>query len=286
MQPGGKAETIRPIVGLYFTDKKPQKFPLLIQLEHDGALNIPPGVRDFTISDDFKLPRDANVLAVYPHAHYLGHVLDAYATLPSGERKTIIRIGNWDPNWQSVYYYREPLFLPKGTVISMRYHYDNSVANVRNPHTPPKRVRGGKSGYGRNGTLVAGDSPGWTGRSAAGVRTGSPDPPFKKYPDDFSALLHLGAVQLSRLNPGAALPMLQGAVKSDPRSPEAHNFLGSALASLGRTAEAMKFQAALALRPDYLNARLNLGNALVRAGRLDEAILETGGFWRRIRTTN
>jgi len=37
--------------------------------------------------------------------------------------------------------YREPVFLPQGTVISMRYHYDNSAADVRNPHQPPQRLR-------------------------------------------------------------------------------------------------------------------------------------------------
>jgi len=54
------------------------------------------------------------VLAVYPHAHYLGKLLEAYATLPDGERRWLIRIPDWDPNWQAVYYYREPPALPKG----------------------------------------------------------------------------------------------------------------------------------------------------------------------------
>ena len=82
---------------------------------------------------------DVDVLAVYPHAHYLGRVLEGYATLPSGERKWLIRIPAWDPNWQGAYHYQEPLFLPKGTVVSMRYHYDNSPLNPRNPHQPPRR---------------------------------------------------------------------------------------------------------------------------------------------------
>ena len=95
----------------------------------------------------------------------------------------------------------------------------------------------------------------------------------------FQLSLHLGTVMMSRLNPGGALPMLQAAVESDPRSAEAHNFLGSAYASLGRTGEAMEqFRLALSLRADYSNARLNLGNALVRAGRFDEGIAE----YRRI----
>ena len=78
LQPTGKAEQVAPSVGLYFTDKPPARFPILIQLEHDGALSIPAGDRDFLISDDFKLPVDVDVLAVYPHAHYLGKLLVAY----------------------------------------------------------------------------------------------------------------------------------------------------------------------------------------------------------------
>jgi hypothetical protein len=283
MQTSGKAETVQPTVGLYFTDKKPQKFPLLIQLEHDGALNIPPGVRDFVIRDDFKLPRDANVLAVYPHAHYLGHVLEAYATLPSGERKSIIRIGNWDPAWQSVYRFREPLFLPKDTVISMRYHYDNSSANIRNPNKPPKLVRAGNQATDEMGHLWLEVLPAGAGDRRLEFEQAILTHRLEKYPHDFPALLHLGTVMLARMNPGGALPMLQAAVKSDPKSPEAHNFLGSALASLGRISEATEeFRAALALRGDYSNARLNLGNALVKAGRIDAAIAE----YRRILEAN
>jgi mono/diheme cytochrome c family protein len=283
MQPGGKSETVRPVVGLYFTEKKPDKFPLLLQLEHDGALNIPPGARDFTIGDDFKVPRDCEVLAVYPHAHYLGHVLDAYATLPSGERKPIVHIANWDPNWQSVYRYREPLFLPKDTVISMRYHYDNSAANIRNPNRPPKRVVAGNQATDEMGHLWLEVLPRGAGDRRLEFQQAALLHRLEKYPHDFLALLHLGTVMLSRLNPGGALLILEAAVKSDPKSAEARNFLGSAMASLGRTGEATEqFRIALSLHPDYPNARLNLGNALFKAGKIDEAI----GEYRRILEAN
>ena len=61
-----------PSIALYFTDKKPAKFPIVIQMENDPGLDIPAGRRDFLVSDDFKLPLDADLLALYPHAHYLG----------------------------------------------------------------------------------------------------------------------------------------------------------------------------------------------------------------------
>ena len=220
LQPSGKPETVRPTVGLYFTDEKPKKLPMLIQLEHDGALNIPAGAKDFVVSDDFTLPRDVTILSVYPHAHSLGHLMDAYATLPSGERKPIIRIANWDPAWQSVYHYRQPLFLPKGTVISMRYHYDNSASNPRNPNHPPKRVQEGNRATDEMGHL-------WLQvltSSRLDLQQAMLQRRLEKYPDDFEAHLHLGMVLLSRLNSGAALSHLQAAVKAEPTSPEARNF--------------------------------------------------------------
>jgi hypothetical protein len=73
-------------VGLYFTDTAPTRFPMLLQLENDAALDIPAGAGDFAVADDLELPLDVDVLAVYPHAHYLGKRLEAFATLPDGTR--------------------------------------------------------------------------------------------------------------------------------------------------------------------------------------------------------
>ena len=100
-----------------------------------GALDIPPGAKAFTITDELTLPVDSDALGVYPHAHYLGKDLQAFAKLPNGEQKTLVHIKRWDLSWQGVFKYREPIFLPKGTVISMRYVYDNSADNPRNPHS-------------------------------------------------------------------------------------------------------------------------------------------------------
>ena len=43
--------------------------------------------------------------------------------------------------------------LPKGTVVSMRYTYDNSAANPRNPNRPPRRVTFGQTSASEMGSL-------------------------------------------------------------------------------------------------------------------------------------
>ena len=66
------------------------------------------------------------------------------ATLPDGSTRRLIDIADWDFRWQHVYRFVTPLRLPKGTTVSMRYTYDNSADNPRNPNSPPKPVYWGE----------------------------------------------------------------------------------------------------------------------------------------------
>ena len=272
LMPMGMPMQVKPSIGLYFTDKPPTKFPLLIELEHDAALDIPPGVHDFPVSDDFRLPLDVDVLAIYPHAHYLGHLLEAYAMLPSGKREWLIRIPQWDPNWQAVYHYREPVFLPKGTILSMRWHFDNSTANPRNPHNPPQRVVGGDQSTDEMAHLWFQLLPRGPGDRRPELEESIVRHRVERDPEDYSAHLWLGALELSRFDPGDAVEQLEEAVHVDPKQAEGHNWLGIALSGEGRVREAIdQFRAAIAIQPDYANARYRLAKALVKSGQLDEA---------------
>ena len=267
----GMPEEVKPSIGLYFTDKPPKYAPILIQLEHDGALNIPPGDPDFVVTDKFTLPVDADALAVYPHAHYLGHVLEGYALLPNGTRKELILIRHWDPKWQSVYHYREPVFLPKGTVLVMRWHYDNSAANPRNPHRLPQRVFSGNQSTDEMAHLSFQLLPRESGQRSV-LEEAYMRHQLEKYPDDFQAHLWLGALKISRLDPNGAVTVLREAVKLQPKQPEGHSWLGVALGALGLSRESIEqFRLALKIQPNYIPARYNLAKSLARSGEFAEA---------------
>jgi hypothetical protein len=271
--PIGSPQQARPSIGLYFTDKPPDLFPILIELENDDALDIPAGDRDFAVSDDFRLPRDVDVLAVYPHAHYLGHLIEGYATLPNGQRKWLIRIRDWDPNWQAVYHYREPVFLPKGTVVSMRYHYDNSSANPRNPNSPPRRVQGGNQSTDEMAHFWLQVLPRGAGNGRIEIESALLEHRVEKYSDDFDARISLGTLRLARFDPAGAVPVLRQAVRLDPKQEEARRFLGMALDVLGRSPEAIaEFRIAVELKPDDAQARYSLARALVKSAKFDEAL--------------
>ena len=273
LRPTGKAETIDPEIGLYFTDEPQTKFPMLVQLEHDGAIDIPPGDKDFLVSDNFKCPLDLDLLAIYPHAHYLATLMEGYATLPDGSRKWIVRIPDWDLNWQGVYRLKEPLFLPKGTVVSMRYHYDNSVDNVRNPNSPPKEVRGGIRSTDEMGHLWLQVLPTAPGDQRETLQAALAEERIQKYPQDFSANYNMGDLMLSKGNAAAAANYFAVAARANPDSVVAATELGIAIYTQGKIAEAAgQFAKALAIDAKYTDARFDLASTQAESGDLEGSV--------------
>jgi hypothetical protein len=137
--PTGKPVTDRTRVALYFTDEKPTRRLMDIPLG-SNAIDIPAGERAYKVTDRFTTPVDVDALAITPHAHYICREMVGRAILPDGSRRTLLRIADWNFNWQQQYTYAAPVRLPAGTRIEMEFTYDNSAGNPRNPHSPPQRI--------------------------------------------------------------------------------------------------------------------------------------------------
>jgi Flp pilus assembly protein TadD len=277
LQPTGKPETVDVAVGLYFADRPATRFPMLLQLEHDGALDIPPNDARFEVTDHLKLPIAVDLLAIYPHAHYLGKTFDAWAELPGGARLALLRINDWDINWQATYTYKDPISLPAGTTVAMRITYDNTANNPRNPNRPPIRVHGGNRSV---------DEMGHVWLQVLPKATGDEDPRLalqqavmlrriEKYPGDFVAHFNLGAALQAMGRFGEALPYLNQAISIKPSNATARNNRAVSLLMTDKVDEAIQgFRESLALDPAYQNARFNLARALVAKGDSSGAVSE------------
>ena len=282
MIPSGKPEAVRPSVGFFFTDIPPTRRPMDFRLG-SKTIDIPAGASAYTIEDSYVLPVDVDALSVYPHAHYLAKDMKAFATRPDGTLAWLIWIKDWDFRWQDQYRYATPVFLPRGTTLTMRYTYDNSVGNVRNPHQPPQRVLYGPLSSDEMGDLwlrllprTSGDAD-MLARSyvdnelrkniAAAQRMTVEHPREAKWRNELGArYLEAGRVQEGTLQ-------LQEALRLMPAHAEAHHNLGHALQVQGRLAEAVAhFREAARLAPNDDQVHLSLANALQDQGRLDEAI--------------
>ena len=306
MLPSGRPETIAPAAGFHFADAPPSGPPLyLIRLDADHLLDIPPGDPAFVVSDAVTLPIDVEVHAVYPHAHYLATSMEGRATLPDGTERWLIRIDDWDFDWQDVYRVREPYVLPAGATLSMRFTYDNSADNPRNPNHPPRRVRAGNRSSDEMAHLQLQVRP----RRAADLVLlrealyrraidRNPANPWSYYelgnalleqdrldeaaaqyraglgadPTHVPSRAGLGAVRERQGRLEEAAAEFRAAVELDPGYAAGHYNIGSVRLAQGRAEEAAgHLRDTLALEPDHAAAHTNLGHALRELGRLDEA---------------
>jgi Flp pilus assembly protein TadD len=280
LKPSGKAETLDAEVGLYFTPDPPSKQPMLLSLERDDKLDIPPGDADFVVEDSLTLPVDVEVLGCYPHAHYLGHDMQGWAVLPGGEKKWLVWIRSWDIDRQSVYRYRKPLFLPAGTELHMRYSYDNSAANPHNQHVPPVRVRAGNRSEDEMAHL-------WLQVLPVNTPAGAADPRLKleeawmrsrlaKTPTDQVSLFNLAGALAGQGKFAEAAQAYEQELKLSPADARTLTALGAALEGAGQNDQAReRYRSAIAADTAAdsggCDARFDLANLELRLQQLNSA---------------
>ena len=284
MLPTGRAEVIQSSVGLFFTDTPPTHEPLLLKLE-SKTIDIPAGQADYAIEDSYVLPADVDVLSVYPHAHYLAKEIKGFATLPDGTVKWLIWIKTWNFRWQDHYRYAVPVFLPKGTTLTMHFTYDNSERNVRNPHQPPRRVLWGPQSSDEMGVLWLRVLPRRSNdfdvlvndyiQHTLRVDIAGAEMQLRTQPGDASAHNFLAINYLRAGLVKEAVAELEEALRLEPNHAEARSNLASALQVQGRLAEALQqLREASRLEPEDDRVRFNLANVLQASGQVEEAIRE------------
>jgi len=157
LHPSGKAAKEQTTLGLHFADEAPERTLVSIQLPplfgFTAGIDIPPNERDYRLTDSFELPCDVEAVSVGGHAHLLCRSMKMHAVDPDGNEIPLLKITNWDFDWQNRYTYRSLVPLPEGSTIYAELIYDNSRANKNNPNRPPKRVRWGRETTDEMGSL-------------------------------------------------------------------------------------------------------------------------------------
>jgi tetratricopeptide (TPR) repeat protein/mono/diheme cytochrome c family protein len=279
--PGPEPVDVQPAVGIHFADRPASLTPVSVLLT-SKAIRIPAGAPAHVIEDRYRLPVAVDVLGIAPHMHYLGKRVEAWATLPDGSEEPLLRIDDWDFNWQDVYRYETRPFLPAGTTVAMEYVYDNSAANPRNPDHPPRRVRFGQFSNDEMGDLWLQLLPRSEADRRMLARTFMPkvlnedivgyESMLAADPDN--AVLHrdVAVLYMTAGRTAAAIRHYRRSIELDSASATAHYNLATLLAAGGTLDEAVRhFRRAVALRPGHAAAHNNLGAVLRALGRLAEA---------------
>lgn len=277
MIPSDRPRSVQPSVALYFAKAPPERRPVMTVLA-SKLIDIPAGDANYIVTDRYTLPVAADLIGLFPHAHYLGREMRVTATPPGASPRTLLHIKHWSFHWQQDYRFVTPVSLPRGTVIEMWYTYDNSAANAANPATPPVRVRLGSQSTDEMANL----SLQWLTASPADTAAlqlsflekqvlsniAYGEARIRERPDSLEDRLLLGGSYVKAGRFTEALLHLEAALALDPRSAVVHSQLGGAWFGLGRLPLAVQhFERAAKLAPRDDRARINLADALLKSGR-------------------
>jgi hypothetical protein len=104
---------------------------------------IPPGDPNYEVVARQTINRDTYLNTMYPHMHVRGKDVSYTIVYPDGREEVVLSVPKYDFNWQLNYRLAEPKFVPKGSTLVIRAHYDNSKNNPFNPD-PSATVRWGE----------------------------------------------------------------------------------------------------------------------------------------------
>jgi tetratricopeptide (TPR) repeat protein len=280
--PSGRPEQVRARVGLWLTDQAPTQTPAMLHMLAT-TLDIPAGEARYQVADELVLPVDVVAYSIYPHAHYLGREIKAWAERPDGAHEPLLWIKDWSFDWQDEYRYAEPVPLPAGSRLRLELAYDNSADNPRNPSSPPRRVVWGPSSHDEMGDVWLKVVPRREQERAAlelALRRHQGERYRRGYelrvrvdPGDADAHARLGIGYVQDGEYAAALPHLEAALADRGDAWDVNYNLGVALAALGRLREASeRYRKALEADPRDSRTHNALAGVLLAAGSTDGAI--------------
>ncbi len=140
-----KPEKDRTRMGLVLAKEPPDKM-LITSAVANTLFKIPAGAGSHEVTACMTVPIDLEVVTYMPHMHLRGKDMKYEAIYPDGRRETLLWVPKFSFSWQTMYYLKKPLSVPKGTKIIVTAHFDNSTKNKYNPD-PGKEVRWGDPTY-------------------------------------------------------------------------------------------------------------------------------------------
>jgi hypothetical protein len=126
--------------------KQPPQYRLLTLGVADASFAIPPGDPNYEGKATATFAQPVTVIYLQPHMHMRGKDMTLRFEYPTGESETMLSVPNYSYLWQTIYYEKEPLKIPRNTKVHVTAHWDNSANNPLNPD-PAATVRWGDQSW-------------------------------------------------------------------------------------------------------------------------------------------
>jgi len=135
----------RTSVGLVFAGEPPADRIVTLTVPNH-FFKIPAGAGNHEVTAAYAFEEDVRLVSYMPHMHLRGKDMKYEVLYPDARRETLLWVPNFNFNWQSTYYLKSLIPIPKGSRLIVTAHFDNSAKNKYNPD-PNKAVRWGDPTY-------------------------------------------------------------------------------------------------------------------------------------------
>ena len=144
--PNGHPVEDQTSVGFYFAPEGSVKHRMLTLPLVNMKFKIPANVADYQVEASFQVPFfvSGKAILVAPHMHLLGRKIAVNITNPDNSITPLIRIDDWDFNWQGFYTLDKAISVAPNSVLRLTTTYDNTDQNPKNPNYPIKPVGWGE----------------------------------------------------------------------------------------------------------------------------------------------
>lgn len=139
----GVEERDRTKIGIYYS-KSRQPVPVRGNMAINTKFVLKADDSHCVVRAKKTIEEPSYLFSVTPHMHLIGKTMEVVAVRPDGTEIPMVRIDDWDFNWQTTYRFAELHYLPAGTEVRLVATFDNSSSNPNNPNSPTKDVTWGE----------------------------------------------------------------------------------------------------------------------------------------------
>jgi hypothetical protein len=141
-----QSATAKTRIAIRFADESDQPEKELHANRMENTIfTIPSGVSIHEVSATLTFPSDSKIHTLLPYLRERGKDVTYTAVFPDGRQETLLSIPKWNAKWVMRYQFDVPVAAPKGTVIKMLVHYDNSIDNLE-VNDPYQDIKAGHNG--------------------------------------------------------------------------------------------------------------------------------------------
>ena len=141
--PDGTEQKDQSRIGLYFAEPATVHRTMQTGVAANLDFEIPAGAGNHRVEATHRFSHAMEIYTLAAHMHYRGKSFRFEATYPNGSREILLDIPRYDFNWQNVYRFSKPKYMPEGTLLRCVSYFDNSERNLSNPD-PSIAVRWGE----------------------------------------------------------------------------------------------------------------------------------------------